>query len=168
MFRNVMAVAACCFLATSFCAVAQEKTNAQILAEALKAGENNSVANNKVCKLFSMTEAGSYVGAATHTMDNAAMGTGCQWMGKADDASMLVQIVPARYHENPTHGPGYRKLPDVGLQAFVYPSMGGWHAGSLQGAHAVHVMLSGKGTSEDKTVALLKEAMKRETATGAK
>jgi hypothetical protein len=168
MFRNVIALAACCFLVTSFRAVAQEKTNAQILAEALKAGKTTSPANNKVCKLFSMSEAGSYVGAPIHTMDNAAMGTGCQWLVGANNGSLLVQVVPARYHEKPSGDEGYRKLPEIGQQAFVSQSMGGWHAGSLQGAHAVHVMLSGKGASEAKAIEVLKEAMKREAAAGEK
>lgn len=167
MFRHVI-IAVCCLLATSFNSVAQEKTNAEILAEALKGGNKGSAASNKQCKLFSMSEASSYVGATIHTLDNAAAGTGCQWLVGGNNGSMLVQVVPARYHEKPEGDVGYKKMPEIGPQAFVSQSMGGWHAGSLQGAHAVHVMLRGKGASEAKAIELLKEAMKREAAAGEK
>jgi len=50
----------------------------------------------------------------------------------------------------------------------VVPELGGWHAGSLNGARAVHVMISGKGASEGKAVELLKESMKRDTTMPAK
>jgi hypothetical protein len=168
MFRNAIVIASCCLVAASFNSVAQEKTSAQILAEALKAGNKDPAAINKLCKLFSMSEAGSYIGATVRTVDNAAAGTGCQWLAGGDNGSMLVQVVPARYHEQPKGGEGFKKLPEIGPQAFVTQSLGGWHAGSLQGAHAVHVLLSGKSASEAKTIELLKESMKRETAAGEK
>ena len=81
---------------------------------------------------------------------------------------MLVQVVAARDHEKPTRAPGYKKLPEIGPEAFVVPEMGGWHAGSLQGAHAVHVALSGKAAREARAVELLKESIKREAAAGEK
>jgi hypothetical protein len=167
MLRNTI-IAACCLLATPSSVVAQEKTNAEILAEALKGGNKASAAENKQCKLFNKAEASSYVGTTIQTVDNAAAGTGCQWLAGGNNGSMLVQVVPARYHEKPSGDLGYKKMPEIGPGAFVSQSMGGWHAGSLQGTHAVHVMLSGKGASEAKTIELLKEAMKRESVASAK
>jgi hypothetical protein len=158
----------CCFVVMTGSAVGQDKTNAQMVAEALKGGSQASAENNKVCKLFTRSEASSYIGAQIQVVDNAAAGTGCQWRIGANEGSMLVQVVPARYHETPSRSPGYKKLPEVGREAFVTPEMGGWHAGSLQGAQAVHVTLSGKGASEAKTIDLLREAMKRQAAAPAK
>lgn len=167
MFRIVITVV-CFLLATSFSSAAQSNDDPGKLAGALKGDNKGVAASNKQCKLFTMSEAGSYVGGTIHNVDNAAMGTGCQWTVGGNNGSMLVQVVPARYHEKPSGAPGYKKLPEIGPQAFVVPEMGGWHAGSLQGPHAVHVMLSGKGTSESKTIELLKESIKREAAAGEK
>jgi hypothetical protein len=72
---------------------------------------------------------------------------------------MLVQVVPAH---------GFKKLPEVGPQAFVVPQSGGWLAGSLQGTHSIQVNASGKGATEAKTIELLKETMKRDAASPAK
>lgn len=167
MFRNVV-VAVCLILATSLSSSAQSKSDAEKLSGALKGDKKGAAATNKQCKLFTMAEAGSYVGATIHNIENAAMGTGCQWTVGGNGGSMLVQVVPARYHEKPSGAPGYKKLPEIGPQAFVVPELGGWHAGSLQGAQAVHVMLSGKGASEATTIELLKESMKRQGAAGEK
>jgi len=167
MFRNVI-TAVCFLLGTTCSATAQSKTDPGKLAGVLKGDNKGGAASNKQCKLFTMSEAGSYVGATIRNMDNAAMGTGCQWTVGGNNGSMLVQVVPARDHEKPSGAPGYKKLPEIGPEAFVVPEMGGWHAGSLQGAHAVHVTLSGKAASETKTVELLKESMKREAAAGEK
>jgi hypothetical protein len=167
MFRKVI-IAVCFLLATSFSSSAQSKTDPEKLAGALKGDNTGAAAGNKQCKLFTMSEASGYVGVTVQNVDNAAMGTGCQWTVGGNNGSMLVQVVPARYHEKPSGAPGYKKLPELGPQAFVVPEMGGWHAGSLQGTHAVHVMLSGKGAVEARTIELLKESMKREAAAGEK
>jgi hypothetical protein len=163
MLRNVT-IAVCCLLATSFSSAGQSKPDAAKVAAALRGDNKGAAPSNKQCKLFTMAEASSYVGGTIHNMDNAAMGTGCQWIVGGNNGSMLVQVLPARDHEKPSGAPGYKKLPEIGPEAFVLPEMGGWHAGSLQGAHAVHVMLSGKGASEARTIELLKESMKRAAA----
>ena len=161
-------IAFCFLLSASTSSFAQGKAAAEKEARVLKGDDKGAAANNKQCRMFSKAEASSYIGAAVHAMENAAMGMGCQWTVGGGNGSMLVQMVPARYHEKPSAAPGYKKLPDVGMQAFVVPEMGGWHAGSLHGPTAVHVMLSGKGASEAKTVELLKEALKRDAPSGSK
>ena len=103
-------------------------------------------------------------GQAADRMANAAVGTGCQWTTTGRNGSVLVQVVPARFHEKPSGAPGYKKLPNIGSEAFVVPELGGWQAGSRNGARAVHVIISGKGASESKAVELLTESMKRDTA----
>ena len=160
---------AVCFLCAGCAAsFAQDKAAAEKLAAALKGDNAGVAADNRQCKMFTKAEAGKYIGQAVDHAENAAVGTGCQWTTTGQSGSVLVQVVPARYHEKPSGAVGYKKLPDVGAQAFVVPEMGGWHAGSLNGARAVHVMISGKGANEAKAIELLKESMKRDTAMPAK
>ena len=162
---NRTVLIAVCFLSAGCAAsFAQDKTAAEKLAAALKGDNAGVAADNRQCKMFTKAEAGQYIGQPVNHVENAAVGTGCQWSTTGQDGSVLVQVVPARYHETPSLGAGYKKLPDVGAKAFVVPDMGGWHAGSLNGARAVHVIISGKGASESKAVELLKESMKRDTA----
>jgi len=161
-------ILAICFLCAG-CAFsyAQSQADAKKLAGALKGDNAGVAADNRQCKMFTKAEAGQYIGQVVNHVENAALGTGCQWTS-GENGSVLVQVVPARYHEKPSAAPGYKKLPDIGTQAFVVPDLGGWHAGSLNGTRAVHVIISGKGASEAKAVELLKEAMKRDTALPAK
>ena len=160
---------AVCFLCTAGAvSFAQDKATAEKLAAALKGDNAARATDNRQCKMFTKAEAGQYIGQAVDHAENAAVGTGCQWTTSGHSGSVLVQVVPARYHEKPSGAPGYKKLPSIGTEAFVVPELGGWHAGSLNGARAVHVSISGNGASEAKAVELLKEAMKRDTAMPAK
>jgi hypothetical protein len=61
-----------------------------------------------------------------------------------------------------------RIFSDVGVKGYVVPEMGGWAAGSILGAQAVRVSLDGKGASESTVVELLKETMKRRSASVSK
>ncbi len=166
--NRILSIAVCCLFVGSNVIYAQNKAAAEKLAGALKGDNAGTAADNRQCKMFTKAEAGQYIGQAVDHVENAAVGTGCQWSSSGKDGSVLVQVVPARYHEKPSGAPGYKKLPGVGTQAFVVPELGGWHAGSLNGTRAVHVMISGKGASEAKAVELLKESMKRDTALPAK
>ncbi len=139
------------------------RPDAATMARILKGDTAGDAANNKVCKMFTNSEASNYIGQPVNHIENAAMGTGCQWSHTGVEGFMTVQVVPARYHEKPSSAAGYKKLPDIGPQAFVVPDMGGWHAGALQNPHAVHVQVTGKGASEAKAVELLKVALKRES-----
>ena len=162
--NRIVLIVMCLVWATSSIGNAQSKGDAEKLAAGLKGDNAGQAGDNRQCKMFTKTEAGHYIGEAITHVENAAMGTGCQWTSASDNGSMLVQVVPARYHERPSAAPGYRKLPEVGTQAFVVPQSGGWQAGSLQGAHSIQVKASGKGATEAKTVELLKESMKRDAA----
>jgi hypothetical protein len=53
---------------------------------------------------FTAAEASKYVGKTVGEGKNAAMGSGCQWAAKDYDGDMMVQIVPASYHEQPHAG----------------------------------------------------------------
>jgi hypothetical protein len=168
LMNRILAIAVCCLCVGSNAVYAQSKAEAEKLAAALKGDNAGTAADNRQCKMFTKAEAGQYIGQVVDHVENAAVGTGCQWSSSGKDGSVLVQVVPARYHEKPSAGAGYKKLPDVGTQAFVIPELGGWHAGSLNGPRAVHVIIRGKGASEAKAVELLKESMKRDAALPAK
>ena len=120
-----------------------------------------SAANNPVCKLFTAAEASKYVGKTVGAGENAAMGSGCQWAAKDYEGDMLVQIVSASYHVQPTLAKGFQRLPDVGAEAFVVPEMGGWKAATVRGEESINVMLSGPGANQQTTVALLKDTLAR-------
>jgi len=160
---------AVCFLCTAGAvSFAQDKAAAEKLAAALKGDNAGVAADNRQCKMFTKAEAGQYIGQTVDHAENAAVGTGCQWTTAGQNGSVLVQVVPARYHEKSSGAPGYKKLQSIGTEAFIVPELGGWHAGSLNRTRAVHVIISGKAASEAKAVELLKEAMKRATAMPAK
>ena len=128
------------------------------------AGDNKGAASaNPQCRMFTTAEIEGYGGAPVGAGTNAAMGTGCQWPGTQGDGNgtVMLQMVPARYHEPPSAAPGFKKLADVGKEGFVVPEMGGWHAGAIQGQHSINVTTSGPAASGEKTVAFLREAIKR-------
>jgi hypothetical protein len=166
--KRIVLMVVCWFWATSTVGFAQSKADAEKLARGLKGDNAAQAGDNRQCKMFTKAEASRYIGEVVIHVENAALGTGCQWTSASDDGSMLVQVVPARYHERPSAAPGYKKLPQVGPQAFVVPQSGGWQAGTLQGAHSIQVQVSGKGATEAKTVELLKESMTRDAASPAK
>jgi hypothetical protein len=147
---------------------AQGKAAAEKEARVLKGDDKGAAVNNPQCKLFSTAEASHYIGAPVTTTENAGMGFGCQWAVGGGNGAMMVSVVPARYHEPPKLAQGFKKLPDVGVQGFVLPEMGGWGAGAIVGPQAIRVSLDGKGASESRVIELLKETMKRHSASTSK
>jgi predicted small lipoprotein YifL len=137
---------------------------AQQAADALTGDAAGDAASNPQCKMFTLTEIATYLGAPAKLGTNAAMGTGCQWTGVTNDGAQFVmlQIVDARYHEPPSASvAGYKKLADVGTEGFVVPGIGGWQAGAIQRDKSINVVTSGATTSEAQTIAFLREALKR-------
>ena len=130
-------------------------------ADQLTGDAKGSAANNPVCKLFTAAEASKYVGKTVGDGKNAAMGSGCQWAAKDYDGDMMVQIVPASYHEQPTLAKGYQAMPELGTKGFVVPEMGGWKAAVLRGKESIIVTVAGPAASQKTAVALLKETLAR-------
>ena len=120
-----------------------------------------SAANNPVCQLFTATDASKYVGKPVGAGENAALGSGCQWVAKDDDGDMLVQIVSASSHEQPTLARGFQRLPEIGANAFVVPELGGWKAATVRGEDSVIVSVSGPAASQQAAIALLKDTLAR-------
>jgi hypothetical protein len=152
-----LVVAACAKPAPS--ATAQQ---AQATADILTGDAGGDPANNPQCKMFTPAEVADYAGAPVGAGRNAAMGTGCQWLGVAGDASgtVLLQIVDASDHVPPSGAAGFKKLSDVGTRGFIVPQMGGWQAGAIQGRKSIDVT-TGSASSEAKTEALLRAALER-------
>lgn len=149
--------AAFCFLAILPAAYPQGKED-----------DKAAAANNAQCKLFTAAEASRYIGASVTAVEDTALGQGCQWLVSGGNGKMQVAIAPAGYHEPPKMARGFKNLPNVGIRGFVVPQLGGWVAGSIVGKKAIRVSLVGKGASESTTVDLLKEAMKRYSASAPK
>jgi hypothetical protein len=131
------------------------------LADLLTGDAKGSAANNPVCKLFTAAEASKYVGKTVGAGQNAAGGSGCQWASKDYEGDMLVQVVPASYHEKPTLARGYQRVPELGADAFVVPEMGGWKAATLRGQESIIVSVSGPAANQQTAIALLKETLSR-------
>ena len=163
--RAILFVAA--LIATAACFEKKESTKATPLGEAKEAaaqltGEaSGGAADNPVCKLFTVKELAAYAGEPLGAPDSAAMGSGCQWPAKDDSGDVLIQIVPAEYHEPHTLADGFRWIADVGEKGFVEKAYDGWSAGAIDGADSVIAMVAGDGASAETAEALLKETIKR-------
>ena len=145
-----------CILAAALSAQDPKKTAAQLTGDA-----KGSAANNPVCKLFTAAEASKYAGKTVEAGKNAAMGSGCQWAAKDYTADMMVQIVPASYHEQPKLAKGYQAMPDLGTKGFVVPEMGGWKAAVVRGEESIIVSVAGPAANQQQAIALLKETLSR-------
>ena len=141
------------------------QADAQALKDMLTGDAKGAAKANPQCKLFSVAEMTSYIGAPALAGGNAAMGFGCQWIapgtGGNNLGDIIVSVVPAEYYVQPSLADGYKDLEDFGVKAFVVPEMGGWAAGSIVGNDAVNVSLVGPAATETSTIELLKEAIKR-------
>ena len=142
-------------MATAVFAQDPKKTAAQLTGDATK----GSAANNPVCKLFTAAEASKYVGKTIGNGQNAAMGSGCQWAAKDYEGDMMVQIVAASYHVQPTMAKGFQAMPVLGTKGYVVPEMGGWKAAVIRGEETIVVTVAGPSASQQTVVALLKETL---------
>ncbi|HXS77259.1 MAG TPA: hypothetical protein VN753_13860 [Terracidiphilus sp.] len=137
------------------------QTDANKTAAGLTGEDKIAADKNPQCKLFTVAELAKYVGEPLSPGHVAAMGTACQWNGRSQGDSAMIQVVAARDHEPHKGAKGFRKLPDVGTEGFVEMSMGGWNAGAITGPQAVVVALQGPAASEANAIALLKEVIIR-------
>ena len=153
---------ACCLLAAALTACGgAAQTDAKKTAAALTGEDKVAADKNPQCQIFTPAELAKYVGEPLSPGHDAAMGTGCQWLGRSQNGSAMIQVVPARYHEPHKGAEGFKKLPEVGTQGFVEMSMGGWNAGAITGPQAIVVSVQGPAASEANAIALLSESIKR-------
>ena len=117
--------------------------------------------DNPQCKLFTAAEIAKYIGEPVSPGQNAALGTGCQWLAADGTGDVIVAVVPSSYHEPPSTVAGYRALADVGVKGFVAPQLDGWVAGAIVGEDAIRVSAAGATASEVATVSLLQDTIKR-------
>ena len=161
MIRVLFVVFSCLLLCGNV--YGQVTREAKKTADALTGDDKKSAAENPQCKLYTLAEVKKYMGEPVTAGQNAALGTGCQWIAKSENGDMMVQVVPASYHVPPTLGKGYRTLPDVGTQGFILPELGGWAAGAIKGDESIHVSMAGPGSKAEIVIDLLKETLKRWT-----
>ena len=154
---------ACCLFAAALtaCGGGASAQSAAKTAAALTGEDKIEADKNPQCHLFTPAELAKYAGEPLGPGHVAAMGTGCQFLGRSQSGSVLIQVVPARYHEPHKGAEGFRPLPEVGTRGFVETSMGGWDAGAISGPQAVVVSVSGPAASEANAIALLTETIKR-------
>ncbi|MEO7273280.1 MAG: hypothetical protein ABI211_14885 [Vicinamibacterales bacterium] len=125
------------------------------------ADASGAQADNPQCKLFTVADIAKYIGEPVSPGQNAALGTGCQWLAADGTGDVIVAVVPSSYHEPPSAAPGYRALADVGVKGFVSPQLDGWVAGAIVGEDAIRVSAAGATASEATTIALLQDTMQR-------
>lgn len=136
-------------------------TDAQSTADALTGDAVGATSDNPVCNLFTANELAAYTGEALDDGGNAALGTGCQWAAKDGDGGVLIQIVPKSYHPNPTLAPGYKKIPDLGIDGNVAADMDGWIAAAIVGEESIVTSVAGQSATAATAEALLRETIKR-------
>lgn len=81
----------------------------------------------------------------------------CQWV-PADNSpgTLTIQVVPARYYDEPNLGPQFKRLTGIGDRAFVVHDMGGWTAGALKGRKALVIHVDGGKTNRATAITILK------------
>jgi hypothetical protein len=130
-------------------------------AAALRLDASSIVADNPQCRLFTLAEIGKYIGEPVSPGQNAALGTGCQWLAADGTGDVIIAVVPSSYHEAPTLAAGYRAVTDVGSKGFVAPQLDGWAAGAIVGEDAIRVSAAGASATEETAITLLKDTIKR-------
>lgn len=135
------------------------QNDAQKVAAALSGDDKHVATDNPVCKLFTPTEAATYIGEPVGAPGNAS--GGCQWMAVKSDGWVRVFDTSDEYHEVPSHAKGFKELPAVGKRGYVSVDWGGWGAGAIVGTRSISVSVVGATASEASAVALLKESIKR-------
>jgi len=138
-------------------AISEVPTTATVAA----ADPSGAQPDNPQCELFTAAEIAKYIGEPVSSGQNAALGSGCQWLAADGTGDVIVAVVPSSYHEPPRAAPGYRALPDVGSQGFIAPQLDGWVAGAIVGEDAIRVSAAGATASEATTVSLLQDTIKR-------
>jgi hypothetical protein len=134
---------------------------AQKAAAAVTGDAGVAAADNPQCKLFTAVEIAKYIGEPVSPGQNAALGTGCQWLAADGTGDVIVAVVPSSYHEPPTGAAGYRALADVGSKGFVAPQLDGWVAGAIVGEDAIRVSVAGATASDATAVSLLQDTIRR-------
>jgi len=134
-------------------------SDAQRTADVLTGDAAGDASGNPQCRAFTVAEIGGFAGTPVQPGENAAGGTGCQWLASNDHGFVMVQVVRAQDHNPPSGAPGYEELPAVGRDGFIVDEGDSWSAGAIQGDKSINIMVS-TGADEQHTLAFLREVMK--------
>ena len=159
MVRTIAAVVGVVLLAS--CGSGGPPKEAKQAAAVLSGDAKGAASDNPLCKLFTAAEASAYAGESLNAGTNAAMGMGCQWASGDGSKMTMVAAVPKSYADSPSAAPGFRKLSEIGSDAYVARDMGGWIAGAIGPNDFIKVTIVGAKASEANAIALLKETIKR-------
>ena len=125
-----------------------------------------TASSGRICSLFSAAEIKALLGASVGDGKvTGPLGSACQWDGSSDgDEPVYAQIQlinDPQYWEKHTGAKGYAVLRDIGKEAFVASSLGGWEAGTVTDKFVVFVSLSGGSASSDSAVGFLRRTLER-------
>lgn len=133
--------------------------DAKQAASVLNGDDQHSASANPTCRMFSSSEAASYIGEPVGAPENGP--SGCSWPAADGDGEMMIAILPAADHERPSEGEGLKALAFPGSEGFVIPQLGSWVAGAIVGDKAIRVTVMGQGASEASAAKLLTDAAAR-------
>lgn len=142
-------------------AVPVEATQAK---DALTGEAASTPADNPQCQLFTAAEVANYIGEAVSPGQNAALGTGCQWLAADGTGDVIIAVVPSSYHEPPSGAPGYKAVAAIGTKGFVAPQLDGWVAGAVVAEDAIRVTVAGATAGEASAIQLLQDTITRRAA----
>ena len=118
-------------------------------------------ANPKVCAMLSASELRGWFGKEM-TVSKLPGIVDCQWVPAAgSDGSLTVQIVSARYYEEPSLAKGFTKLRGIGDGGFVAKDFPKWRAGAWKGKKAVMIGVDGEKTTRETAIAILKTLVRK-------
>ena len=117
------------------------------------------------CALVSSTDLRSWFGeelTARADLLKKPQASECIWNGNGNESGQLiVQIVPARYYEEPKLAPDFRRLVGIGEKAYLISELGGWRGAALKGRSAVAIRLDGGKSSRATALAALETLVRK-------
>jgi hypothetical protein len=121
-----------------------------------------TASSGRICSLFSAAEIKALLGASVGDGKvTGPLGSACQWDGTEGVYAQIQLINDPQYWEKHTGAKGYAVLRDIGKEAFVASSLGGWEAGTVTDKFVVFVSLSGGSASSDSAVGFLRRTLER-------
>jgi hypothetical protein len=126
-----------------------------------------ALAAKDVCTMLSPNELHSWWGTDLRVSTIVApipQSNSCHWEAPGlNDASLIVQIVPARYYPLGEYkgSKGFKMLSGIGEKAFVSTSYFGWTAAAIKGTKAVVVGTMGGKSNGDTAITVLKRLLQQ-------
>jgi hypothetical protein len=141
--------------------VRDEPANSPSAAFVMTDGKTTA-SSGRICSLFTAAEIKALLGASVGDGKvTGPLGSACQWNGTEGVYAQIQLINDPQYWEKHTGAKGYAVLRDIGNEAFVASSLGGWEAGTVTDRFVVFVSLSGGSASSYSAVGFLRRTLER-------